>query len=67
MSKHMCKCKNPNESSIIAGIGIRCEKCLNWILRFRKLFYKESIVKKSKKVYNRKKNKQEMNKELKEE
>ena len=50
-----CKCKNPNEYTVIEGIGIRCDKCLKWITRFRKNFHRTTQIKKNKKIYNRKK------------
>ncbi|HUS51734.1 MAG TPA: hypothetical protein VMZ91_16320 [Candidatus Paceibacterota bacterium] len=52
--KDKCKCKNPNKYSVIEGIGIRCERCLNWIGRFRKGFHRKTQIRKTKKVYNRK-------------
>jgi len=65
--KYKCKCKNPNEYSVIEGIGIRCERCLNWIMRFHKTFHKQTQIKKSDKLYNRKKAKRKLKKRLREE
>ena len=65
--KDKCKCKNPNEYSVIEGIGIRCEQCLKWITRFHKKFHRKTQIKKSDKLYNRKKAKRKLKKRLKEE
>ena len=56
---YKCKCKNPNEYSIVEGVGIRCGKCLKWITRFHKSFHRQTKIRKSKKVYNRKRKSRE--------
>ena len=61
-----CKCKNPNKYIEIKGIGLRCARCLKWIVKFRQGFHKQTQIKKSDKIYNRKKAKLKLRKKLKE-
>lgn len=65
--KNKCKCKHPNEYSIIEGIGVRCERCLGFILLYRERFHKETVIKKNKKKYNRKKAKRNLKRSLQDE
>ena len=62
-----CKCKNLDEYKVIEGIGIRCEKCLKWIHKFRKTFHKLTNVKEDKTKYDRNKEKRKLRKRIKEE
>lgn len=62
-----CKCKNANEFIAIEKVGIRCQKCNKWVVKFRNEFYKATRVKPDIKKYDRKKFKQETKKIIKEE
>lgn len=57
--KGKCKCKNRDKYSIVEGIGIKCDKCFKWITRFRKNFHRKTQIKKNKKIYNRKKTRED--------
>lgn len=64
--KNKCKCREKNAYTIIEGIGIRCTKCFKWIAKIRSRFYRQVAIKQSNKKYNRKREKQRINKEIRE-
>jgi len=59
-----CKCINPNQCIVVNGIGIKCEKCKKWVTKFRKTFHRNPRIKKSKKLYNRQKEKEKIKEDL---
>jgi len=61
-----CKCKIKDHYIVIHGKGVRCCKCKKWIGKIRSSFYKRVSIKSNNKKYNRKKQKQILRKELKE-
>jgi len=64
--KDKCKCKNPDKYQIIDGVGIRCEKCLRWIFKVRKVF-RLTKIKEPNRFYKRNKEKEKFKKRLEEE
>jgi hypothetical protein len=57
-----CKCKNPKPKRI--GNCEICKKCGKLIYKIRKIFYKRTKIKESKKKYNRNKTKKQTRKEI---